>query len=131
MESLAATVIHHSALPAPPCSPSVALLSSFNGQRGGRRTIPKREGGENEERVGGKGVSEPTSLMPQFRRLSSTVDFFPLMITAHLTGWKNFWSSSNKSWHVLPCATVNKRLGDYGAGSTFDLTENFVNTPDR
>jgi len=27
---------------------------------------------------------------------------FSLMITAHLTVWKNFWSSSNKSWHVFP-----------------------------
>lgn len=26
-------------------------------------------------------------------------------------------------------AMVNKRLGDYDAGSTSDLTENFVNTP--
>jgi len=34
------------------------------------------EGGESEERVEGR-VSEQTSLMPQFRRPSSTVDFFP------------------------------------------------------
>lgn len=26
---------------------------------------------------------------------------------------------------------MNKRLGDYGVGSTSDLTENFVNTSDR
>lgn len=44
MESLAATVIHHSALPAPPFSPSDALLSSFNANVAGEeRTILKRE----------------------------------------------------------------------------------------
>lgn len=41
---MAATVIHHSALPAPPFSPSDALLSSFNANVAGEeRTILKRE----------------------------------------------------------------------------------------
>lgn len=52
MESLAATVIHHSALPAPPFRPPprFSRASSFNANVAGEeRTIPKREEEEEEE----------------------------------------------------------------------------------
>lgn len=59
------------------------------------------EGGESEERVGG-GMSEPTFANAAISSSFFHRRLFSLMITAHLTGWKNFWSSSNKSWHVFP-----------------------------
>lgn len=70
--------------------------------------------------------------MLQFRRPSSTESTFFPNDHGSLDG------GDGKTFGLPPIkvgtcsrATVNKRLGDYGADSTFDLTENFVNTADR
>jgi hypothetical protein len=62
---------------------------------GEERTISRRD--EKEGWIG-----EATSLNAAISSFFFHRRLFFLMITAHLTVWKNFWSSSNKSWHVFP-----------------------------